>query len=68
MSEEVTYGVYVKHGADPMGRDVFGEAVAHFAERDNAVALKRRLVAEGKTVQIEKSLVHGLTEEEKERD
>jgi hypothetical protein len=38
---------YVKKGVDSMGRDEFGEAVAHFMERGNAVALKRRLVAWG---------------------
>ncbi|HEX4992267.1 MAG TPA: hypothetical protein VFV45_03480, partial [Rubrobacteraceae bacterium] len=42
-------------------------AVAHFVERSNAVALKRRLVARGETVRVERSLVHGLSEEEKER-
>jgi hypothetical protein len=31
-----------------MGREEFGEAVAHFVERGNAVALKRRLVARGR--------------------
>jgi len=68
MIGEVCYDVYVKKaGTDPMGRDQFGEAVAHFVERDNAVALKRRLVARGETVRVERSVVHGLSEEEKER-
>jgi hypothetical protein len=67
MSEEASYDVYVKEGVDHMGRDKLGEAVAHFVERDNAVALKRRLVARGETVLIERSLVHDLSEEEKER-
>jgi hypothetical protein len=68
MSAEASYDVYVKKaGVHSMGRDVFGEAVAHFVERDNAVALKRRLVTRGETVLIERSLVHGLSEAEKER-
>jgi hypothetical protein len=67
MSGEVSYDVYVKRGVDQMGRDEFGEAVAHFVERDNAVALKRRLVARGETVRIERSLVDDLSEAEKER-
>jgi hypothetical protein len=50
-----------------MGRDEFGEAVAHFVEHDNAVAHKRRLVARGETVHVERSVVHGLSESEKER-
>ena len=67
MSGEVSYDVYVKKDVDPMGRDEFGEAVAHFVERDNAVALKRRLVARGETVRVERSVVYDLSEEEKER-
>ncbi len=67
MSGEVSYDVYVKGGVDQMGRDEYGEAVAHFVERDNAVALKRKLVARGETVRVERSVVHGLSEEEKER-
>jgi hypothetical protein len=67
MSAEASYDVYVKEGVDSMGRDKLGEAVAHFVERDNAVALKRRLVARGETVHVERSIVHGLSEEEKER-
>jgi hypothetical protein len=67
MSGEVSYDVYVKKEVDSMGRDEFGEAVAHFVERSNAVALKRRLVARGETVHVERSVVHGLSEEEKER-
>jgi hypothetical protein len=50
-----------------MGGDEFGEAVAHFAERDNAVVLKRRLVTRGETVHVERSIAHGLSEEEKAR-
>ena len=67
MSGEASYDVYVKKGVDPMGRDEFSEAVAHFVERANAVTLKRRLVARGETVHVERSVVHGLSEEEKER-
>jgi hypothetical protein len=53
-------------------RDVLGEAIAHFTERDNALALKRQLVTKqlvtkGRTVRVEKSVVHGLTEEGKVR-
>ena len=67
MSEEVSYDVYVKEGVDSMGRDEFSEAVAHFVERDNAVALKRRLVARRETVHVVRNVVHGLSEEDKER-
>ena len=67
MSEEASYDVYVKKDVDYIGGDEFGEAVAHFVERSNAVALKRRLVARGETVRVERSLVHGISEEEKER-
>ena len=67
VSAEASYDVYVKKGVDYMGRDEFGEAMAHFVERGNAVGLKRRLVARGETVRVERSLVHGLSEEEKER-
>ena len=66
MSGQASYDVYVKKSVDSVGRDEFGEAVAHFVERSNAVALKRRLVARGETVRVERSLVHGLSEEEKE--
>jgi hypothetical protein len=66
VSGQASYDVYVKKGVDSMGRDAFGEPVARFVERDNAVALKRQLVARGRTVHIEKSVVHGLSEEEKE--
>ena len=67
MSGEVSYDVYVKKDVDYIGGDEFGEAVAHFVERSNAVALKRRLVARGETVRVERSLVHGISEEEKEK-
>ena len=67
MSGQTSYDVYVKGGLDPMGRDEFGEAVAHFVERGNAVALKRRLASRGETVHVERSIVHGLSEVEKER-
>jgi hypothetical protein len=67
VSGQASYDVYVKGGVDPMGRDKFGEAVAHFVERGNAVALKRRLVARGETVHVVRNVVHGLTEAEKER-
>ena len=67
MSGQASYDVYVKGGVDPMGRDKFGEAVAHFVERGNAVALKRRLVARGETVHVVRNVVHGLTEAEKKR-
>ena len=66
MSEEVSYDVYVRVGVDLLGRDEFGEAVAHFMERDNAVALKRRLEARGETVRVERTSVHGLSEAGKE--
>ncbi len=67
MSYEISYDVYVKQGVDQMGREEFGEAVAHFVERHNAVALKRRLVARGERVHVVRTMVHGLSEEEKER-
>jgi hypothetical protein len=67
MNEAVSYDVYVKEGVDSLGRDEYGEAVAHFVERNNAVALKRKLVARGETVRVERSVVHGLSEEGKER-
>jgi hypothetical protein len=67
MSREASYDVYVRKGVDPIGRDEFGEAVAHFVERANAVALKRRLVARGETVHVERSVVYGLSEVEKKR-
>lgn len=67
MSGQASYDVYVKSGLDPTGRDEFGEAVAHFVERCNAVALKRRLVARGETVHVVRNVVHGLTETEKKR-
>jgi hypothetical protein len=68
MSAEISYDVYVKRdGVDSMGRYRFGEAVAHFVERENAVALKRRLEGRGETVHVERSVVHGLSEAEKER-
>jgi hypothetical protein len=67
MSAEASYDVYVKDGVDSMGRDRFGEAVAHFVERENAVALKRRLEARGETVHVERSVVYGLSEAQKER-
>jgi hypothetical protein len=66
VSEEASYDVYVRGGVDLLGRDEFGEAVAHFAERDNAVALKRRLEARGESVRVERSTVHGLSESGKE--
>ena len=67
MNGEVSYDVYVEEGVDSLGRDEFSKAVAHFVERNNAVALKRRLVARGETVRVERSVVHGLSEEDKER-
>ena len=66
MSQEVSYDVYVKSGADLLGRDEFGPAVAHFVERGNAVALKRRLEARGQKVYVERSTVYDLSEAEKE--
>ena len=66
-SQVASYDVYVKSGADGLGRDEFGPAVAHFVERGNAVALKRRLVARGERVHVVKSVVYGLSEEEMER-
>jgi hypothetical protein len=67
VSGQASYDVYVKSGLDPMGRDEFGEAVAHFVERGNAVALKRRLVARGESVHVVRNVVHGLTETEKKK-
>ena len=67
MSGRASYDVYVKRGVDPMGRDELGEAVARFAERGNPVALERRLASRGEMVHIERRMVHGLSEEEKER-
>jgi hypothetical protein len=67
MSGEAGYDVYVKKGVDSLGRERFGEAAAHFVEQENAVALKRKLVARGEMVRVEKSVVYGLSEEEKER-
>jgi hypothetical protein len=67
VSTEVSYYVYVKQGVDSIGRDDYGEAVTHFVERNNAVALKRRLVARGEMVRVERSVVHGLSEKETER-
>jgi len=61
VSEEASYDVYVRVGVDVLGRDEFGEAVAHFMDRDNAVALKRRLEARGETVRVERTSVHGLS-------
>jgi hypothetical protein len=66
VSGEASYDVYVKVGVDLLGRDEFGEAVAHFVEQNNAVALKRRLEARGETVRIEKGVVYGLSESGKE--
>lgn len=67
MSGQVSYDVYVEKGVDQMGREEFGVAVAHFVERSNAVALKRRLVIRGERVHVVRSVVHGFSEEEKER-
>ena len=61
-----SYDVYVKSGVDELGREEFEPAVAHFVERSNAVALKRRLEARGDTVHVERSTVYGLSEAEKE--
>ncbi len=66
MSQEASYDVYVKSDVDKLGRDEFGPAVAHFIERENAVALKRRLEARGEKVRVERSTVYGLSEAEKE--
>ena len=65
-SRETSYDVYVKGGADELGRDEFGPAVAHFVDRDNAVALKRRLEARGEKVRVERSTVYDLSERAKE--
>ena len=67
VSGQVSYDVYIKEGVDQMGREEFGEAVAHFVERGNAVALKRRLVARGERVHVVRGVAHGLSEEEMER-
>jgi hypothetical protein len=66
LSQEASYDVYVKSDIDKLGRDEFGPAVAHFIERRNAVALKRRLEARGEKVRVERSTVYGLSEVEKE--
>jgi hypothetical protein len=66
LSQEASYDVYVKSGVDRLGRDEFGPAVAHFVDRGNTVALKRRLEARGERVHVERSTVHGLSEAEKE--
>ena len=66
MSQEASYDVYVKNDVDKLGRGEFGPAVAHFIERENAVALKRRLEARGEKVRVERSTVYGLSEAEKE--
>ncbi len=66
MSRETSYDVYVKGGADKLGRDEFGPAVAHFVDRENAVALKRRLESRGERVRVERSTVYDLSEREKE--
>jgi hypothetical protein len=66
LSQEASYDVYVKSGVDRLGRDDFGAAVAHFMDRGNAVALKRRLEARGDTVHVERSTVYDLSEAEKE--
>ncbi len=65
-SRETSYDVYVKGGADKLGRDEFGPAVAHFVDRENAVALKRRLESRGERVRVERSTVYDLSEREKE--
>ena len=65
-SRETSYDVYVKGGADKLGRDEFGPAVAHFLDRDNAVGLKRRLEARGEKVRVERSTVYDLSERAKE--
>ena len=59
---EASYDVYVRGGANKWGRDEFGPAVAHFMDRDNAVALKRRLEARGERVHVERSTVYDLSE------
>jgi hypothetical protein len=64
--QQTSYDVYVKGGADKLGRDEFGPAVAHFMDRNNAVALKRRLEARGERVHVERSTVYDLSEAGKE--
>jgi hypothetical protein len=66
VSQETSYDVYVKSDVDKFGRDVFGPAVAHFVDRNNAVALKRRMEARGEKVRVERSTVYDLSEAEKE--
>jgi hypothetical protein len=66
VSQETSYDVYVKSDVDKLGRDVFGPAVAHFVDRNNAVALKRRMEARGEKVRVERSTVYDLSEAEKE--
>jgi hypothetical protein len=65
-SRELSYDVYVKSEVDELGRGEFGAAVAHFMERENAVALKRRLEARGERVRVERSTVYDLSEAQKE--
>ncbi len=66
MSHQSSYDVYVRSSVDRLGRDEFGPAVAHFVERANAVALKRRLEARGEKVHVERSTVYDLSEDQKE--
>ena len=63
---ETSYDVYVKGGVDKLGRAEFSPAVAHFMDRNNAVALKRRLEARGERVHVERGTVYDLSEREKE--
>jgi hypothetical protein len=67
VSGEASYDVYIKSGVDRSKSDELGEAVTHFMERDNAVALKRRrLEARGEPVRVERSTVYGLSEAAKD--
>ncbi len=65
-SRQTSYDVYVEGGSEMSGRDEFGPAVAHFMDRDNAVALKRRLEARGERVHVERSTVYDLSERAKQ--
>jgi len=66
LSQEISYDVYVRSGVDELGRDEFGPAVAHFMDRNNAVALKRRLETRGERVHVERSTVYDLSDIEKQ--
>jgi hypothetical protein len=65
LSQDVSYGVYVKLSVDHMGKPEFSDAIAHFREQRNAVTYKRRLEARGETVHVQKSTVYDFSEAKK---